>query len=290
MILRVQAPAKINRELRVGSRAPDGYHPILSRFTSIELADELEAEPAEGLSFSTQGEPSPADDSNLVVRAARSLAARAGVPPRARIRLTKRVPSGSGLGGGSSDAAAALVLLCRLWELRLEEKEIGDLAAGIGSDVPFFLLGGEADVSGRGERVDPREDIPGSEILLLVPPFPLSTEKVYAVYDALERSPRPIPSRLEIESSGRFFGPNDLASAVLQTDLRMATYLRTAREFASEVSITGSGSTIVLSGSSIDAWQIVDRHPEVRLYGSRTLGRREFRRRINPTAGGATWT
>ena len=159
MVLRIQAPAKINRELRVGSREPNGYHPILSRFTSIELADELEAELSDDLSFSTQGEPSPPDDSNLVVRAARSLAARAGIPPRARIRLTKQVPSGSGLGGGSSDAAAALLLLSRLWDLRLEEKEIEDLAAGIGSDVPFFLFGGEADVSGRGERVQPREDI-----------------------------------------------------------------------------------------------------------------------------------
>ncbi|HEY6928378.1 MAG TPA: hypothetical protein VJA66_01770, partial [Thermoanaerobaculia bacterium] len=208
----------------------------------------------------------------------------------ARIRLTKRVPSGSGLGGGSSDAAAALRLLSRLWELRLDEAAIANLAARIGSDVPYFLAGGEADVSGRGERVQPREDIPRSEILLLVPPFPLSTEKVYAAYDALEQSPRPLPNRLEIESSGRFFGPNDLARAVLQTDLRMATYLRTAQEFASEVTITGSGSTIVLFGASMDARQIADRHPEARLYVSRTLDRREFRRRINPTAGGATWT
>ena len=290
MIFSVEAPAKINRELRVGGRRPDGYHPIFSRFVSIDLSDRIEAETADQFSFSTAGEPSPSDDTNLVVRAARALAEHLRIAPRARIHLHKRIPSGAGLGGGSSDAAATLTLLSRLWGASLAPPEVASIAAGLGSDVSFFLVGGQADVSGRGEIVQPREDIAPSEIFLLVPPFPLSTAEVYAAYDLLERDSRPVPHRLAIEESKTFFGPNDLARAVLQTNSSMETYLRAAQAFADEVAITGSGSAIALSGISPEIRQLAQRHPEAKLYGSRTLGRQEYRRKTSPTGGGATWT
>jgi 4-diphosphocytidyl-2-C-methyl-D-erythritol kinase len=290
MILRAEAPAKINRELRVGARRPDGYHAILSRFCSIDLADRLEVESADGFSFSTDGEAAPTDDSNLAVRAAKALAHRLGTMPKARLHVTKRIPVGAGLGGGSADAAATLVLLARLWNARLAPEELSELAAGLGSDVPFFLVGGEVDVAGRGERVQPREDAPSSDVVLLVPPFSVSTAEVYAAYDRLEpgRS-RALPERLEVERSGRFFGPNDLAGAVLQTDSRMVNYLRAAEAVASEAAITGTGSAIALSGTSGELRRLADRYPEVRLFACRTLGREEYRRKTNPS-GGTTWT
>jgi 4-diphosphocytidyl-2-C-methyl-D-erythritol kinase len=290
MLLRSQAPAKINRELRVGGRRPDGYHAILSRFASIDLADELKVEPADGLSFSAEGEDTPADDSNLVVRSAQALAERLGIAAKARIHLLKRIPVGAGLGGGSSDAAATLTLLARLWNARLASDELADLAARLGSDVAFFLSGGQADVSGRGERVTPKEDVPTSEFFLFVPPFWLSTAKVYAAHDRLtQTSSSPLPQRLEIETSGRFLGPNDLAEAVLQTDSRMATYVRAAEAVASESTITGSGSAIVLTGISQEIRKLTVAHPEARLYACRTLNRDEYRRKTTPSGGG-TWT
>src|SRR5229473_1692918 len=113
MLLTAEAPAKINRELRVGRRRADGFHEIRSRLVSIELADRLEVEPA-------------------------------GVAPLARIRLEKRVPAGAGLGGGSADAAVALFLLAKLWGAGVKEEDLSRIAASLGSDVPFFLVGGQA--------------------------------------------------------------------------------------------------------------------------------------------------
>jgi 4-diphosphocytidyl-2-C-methyl-D-erythritol kinase len=286
MILRCEAPAKINRELRVGPRRPDGYHSILSRFTSLDLADRLEAEMADGLYFSTTGEPSPSDAANLVLRAARALAEKLGVAPRARITLTKAIPVGAGLGGGSSDAASTLRLLASLWKANLASQELTALAARLGSDVPYFLIGGEADVSGRGESVWPREDAPSSQIWLLIPPFPLSTAQVYGLHDQMAGNiSLEMPTHLEIEASGRMFGPNDLAGAVLEANPRMAMYLSAARTVATEVTITGSGSAIVISAVHTDPSDLRRRHPEVRLIACRTSTRDDFRRRTLPSGG-----
>lgn len=287
--LSAEAPAKINRELRVGRRRPDGYHEIRSRIVSIGLADRITVEPAGSLTLSCEGIPVAHGDSNLVLRAARALADRAGVPAAARIRLEKRIPVGSGLGGASADAAVTLLLLADLWRAPLRREEILEVAERVGSDVPFFLTGGEAEVSGRGERVAAREDESVAELLLLVPPFPLSTAEVYAAHDALRAAGTDLPERLEVENSGLFFGPNDLASAVLVLKPEMSAYLRSAREATREFGITGSGSTVVLRGTTWESerW-LAGRHPEITIIRARTLRREEYRRRIwNP--GGTTW-
>jgi 4-diphosphocytidyl-2-C-methyl-D-erythritol kinase len=285
MSLTCLAPAKVNRELRVGALRPDGYHQILSRIVSIDLADLLHAEPADSLEFSCDDPAVPAGDENLVVRAARLLAARAGVAPRARLRLEKRVPMGGGLGGGSADAAATLVALAKLWDLPAGAVPLPELAAELGSDVPFFLSGGEADVAGRGERVAPVEDGAGAELVLLVPPFSVSTAAVYGAYAGRGS----LPERLEVaaERGGRFFGPNDLASAVLQVEPRMEDYLRSARRVSLDTAISGSGSTIALHGVTPEGFHsLAERHPDARLLRCRTLPRREYQRLAQPTTGG----
>jgi 4-diphosphocytidyl-2-C-methyl-D-erythritol kinase len=288
-ILRADAPAKINRELRVGPLRADGYHEIRSRIVSIDLADTIEVASADELHFSSSGIPVPADDSNLVVRAARALAERIGRRPDARIHLTKRVPVASGLGGGSSDAARTLVLLSELWGSELSPDELAAIGASLGSDVPFFFVGGEADVSGRGEVVAPiREPArPSEDLLLVFPPFGTSTSEAYARVG----DPRsPLPDALEIETSGKFFGPNELAFAVLQERLDMAVLLDFARALASEAAVTGSGSTIVLKGASSDAAaRLTETHPEARLQRGRTLAREEYALRTE-SSGGSEWT
>ncbi len=292
MTLTGDAPAKVNRELRLGGRRPDGYQEIRSRVVSIDLADSLTVENGTGsLELLCEGLAIPCDDSNLVVRAARALAERLGRPPDARIRLNKRTPVGAGLGGGSSDAARALALLSRLWESRLAPPELASIAASLGSDVPFFLTGGEADVGERGERVTPLPDSPPEDLLLLVPPFPISTAEAYDAYRRRSRDSDEgrMPASLEVAESGKFFGPNDLAFAVLETNSGMRILLESARSSASECAITGSGSTIVLRGAARDAGERLGAlHPEARVIPCRTLSRDEYRLRTE-SLGGSQW-
>jgi 4-diphosphocytidyl-2-C-methyl-D-erythritol kinase len=280
VLLSAEAPCKINRELRVGSRRADGYHEILSRFSSIDFADRLEVEDAPGLELTCAGLPVPGGESNLVWRAARMLSEWLGIRPRARIRLEKRVPTGAGLGGGSADAAVALVLLSRLWGSAVSREDIAGIAAGIGSDVPFFLFGGDADVSGRGERVAPREDAPQTGLLLCIPPFSIPTADVYAAFARRTAGASRLPAGLEIESTGNFLGPNDLASAVLEVRGEMGAYLHTASKAAREFTITGSGCAVVLCGVTAEGERLLaESHPEATLRRVRTLTRGEYRRR-----------
>jgi len=289
-----EAPAKINRELKVGGFRSDGYHEIRSRVVAIDLADVIEVEAGEGdLVLLCTGLPVPSAESNLLVRAGRALANHLGRPAEAAIRLEKKIPVGAGLGGGSSDAARALALLARLWDARLTDDDLRAIAASLGSDVPFFLVGGEAEVTGRGEQVTPLPDSEPSDLLVLVPPFPLSTADVYAAHRRLQSgSPSDngrIPAALEVDSSRKFFGPNDLALAVLETKAEMSVLLDSARSLAPESAITGSGSAIVLVGAAADAEErLAARHPDARVFRSRTLTRGEYRLRTE-SSGGSQW-
>jgi 4-diphosphocytidyl-2-C-methyl-D-erythritol kinase len=284
MTLTCLAPAKVNRELRVGTLRPDGYHAMRSRMVSIDLADRLTAGPAERLEFSCDDPAVPGGDDNLVVRAAVLLARSAGIPPRVRLRLEKKIPIGGGLGGGSADAAATLRLLTRFWGLSERAGELVVLSEELGSDVPFFLSGGEAEVAGRGEVVTPLEDRPSVELLLLVPPFSISTAAVYRTYAGRGT----LPASLEVASDSypRFLGPNDLASAVLQVEPRMEAYLSSAKRATLDHAISGSGSAIALHGAASEApIALAASHPEARIYRCRTLTRHEFRRHTDPTGG-----
>ena len=285
-MLQAEALAKINRELRVGPLRRDGYHDVRSLFVSIDLADRIEVVPDPDLSLVCEGTfPVPSGAENLVWRAALSLARRFGVRPSGRIRLEKRIPAGAGLGGGSADAAVALRLLASLWRVNASTEDLLPVAAELGSDVPYFLFGGEAEVTGRGERVTARADGAPRELLLLVPPFSIRTADVYAAFDGI--GPKtPLAPRLSVDASEVFLGPNDLALAVQVMDFRMETYLRSLAALGCEFSITGSGSAIVasdLSGHS-EGW-LLERHPEVTLIRCRTVGREEYRRRTTSSGG-----
>lgn len=148
------APAKINLGLEVIGRRSDGYHDIATIMQTVSLFDTISVEPAETLTLSTdlQGVD---DAGNLVLTAARDLATRLDREPNVRIELQKGIPVASGLGGASSDAATTLQLLSELWSSHLPEDALNEVAAQLGSDVPFFLHGGTAFVSGRGERMQP---------------------------------------------------------------------------------------------------------------------------------------
>jgi 4-diphosphocytidyl-2-C-methyl-D-erythritol kinase len=177
--LTIQAPAKVNCSLEVLGKRPDGYHEIATVFQAVDLCDRLTLELASTISLDTGAANLPSDDQNLIVRAARCLQGAAGTAKGARIRLDKRIPVAAGLGGGSSDAAATLWGLNRLWGLRWSRKRLATVAVAIGMDVPFFLGRGRALAAGRGEELEPLAGGGGYALVLVNPNFPLSTREVY---------------------------------------------------------------------------------------------------------------
>ncbi len=156
------SPAKLNLFLEVVAKRPDGYHDIESVFLAIDLADTLSAEPADDgvVSLACDAPGVPLDETNLAVKAARLLARECGVRHGIHFRLEKRIPMGAGLGGGSSNAAAALRLANRLWGTGLADAELERLGARLGSDVPFFFHGGLCLCRGRGEIITPLAPFP----------------------------------------------------------------------------------------------------------------------------------
>ena len=179
-MLTVLAPAKINLSLEVLRGRSDGYHDLLSVVQTVSLADALSLRPGPGRSIRCLDHE--LERGNLAERAAGILAERFGVSDGVRIDLHKRIPVAAGLGGGSTDAAAALAGLSRFWELEAGCRELEPIAAEIGSDVPFFLQGGRARVEGRGEKVT-REATRGGWFAIAWPGIELATSAVYEAWD-----------------------------------------------------------------------------------------------------------
>ncbi|MDA8062192.1 MAG: 4-(cytidine 5'-diphospho)-2-C-methyl-D-erythritol kinase [Actinomycetota bacterium] len=233
---RLEAPAKLTLSLRVTGVRDDGYHLLEAEMVTVDLVDTLEIGPGDGLSVvgpadglgvvgpagrlsaaGATGAPVPADGTNLVNRALRALGR------QARVRLTKRIPAGAGLGGGSADAAAVL---------RWGGCQDLMVAAGLGGDVPFCLVGGRALVSGIGEQLVP---IPLAELedqafTLLTPPLGVSTAEVYRAWDRL--------------GGPRGERDNDLEPAALEVEPRLAVWRDRLGELTGEEPrLAGSGST-----------------------------------------------
>lgn len=170
--------AKMNLTLEILGKRADGYHEVRMVMQTIGLADRLEVAAADELSL-TCSNPVLATPDNLVYRAGRLLQEEYGVRMGAALRLEKHIPVAAGLGGGSSDAAGTIVALNRLWDLRLSLSEQQRVAARLGSDVPFFLTGGTALATGRGEKITPLPPLPRHWVVLVMLPVALSTAAVY---------------------------------------------------------------------------------------------------------------
>ena len=187
VILKRQAPAKLNLGLHVLRKRPDGFHDLETVFLRIPWADGLTARPAEQITLHCSDSSLTTDETNLVMKAALGLAEAAGVEAGAALHLDKRLPHGAGLGGGSSDAAATLGLLADFWRLDVPDETLHTLALVLGSDVPFFLGPDAAYATGRGEILTPLHDpatgavyrLPYS-LVVVVPPVRVSTAEAYA--------------------------------------------------------------------------------------------------------------
>lgn len=173
------APAKINLGLQVTGRRPDGYHELVSVMQTLELADEVSVESAPTVS-GRPSLPGLAAEDDLALRAAHLLRGTLGVTFGARVSVEKRIPAAAGLGGGSSDAAAVLTALNQLWEANVDHARLAQVAADLGSDVPFLVRGGTALATGRGEFLRDLPPAPMRHVVLVRPDIALATADVYA--------------------------------------------------------------------------------------------------------------
>src|SRR2546426_2399700 len=182
--LHLNAYAKVNLTLNVGGARSDGYHEIESVMHTIALHDSITLrEAGTGVEVLVTNSEVPNDQRNLVVRAAQLLREAFGVERHVQIELTKRIPVASGLGGGSSDAAVTLLGLAQMWKLRVDNRQLMELGGKIGSDVPFFLIGGAALALGRGERVRMLPPLPTTWVVIARPTIEITSEWAYKALD-----------------------------------------------------------------------------------------------------------
>lgn len=246
-----RAVAKVNLHLEVRGRRDDGYHELRTVFQTIDLADEIEIVVGGcGISIEVSSSEVPAGPENLAWRAARAFRRRWAPDTGVAIRLEKRIPVGGGLGGGSSDAAVVLRLLRKAVGEPRDPEDLIPVARELGADVPYFLLGGTALGLGRGDRIVPLAELPEREMVLVVPPVPVSTAEVFGDLGHLTAAD-PDPRIMAIVQSGQptwdavGFGSNDLERSVVSRWSVIGAVRRGLVEAGARVArLSGSGSSV----------------------------------------------
>ena len=283
MTITIHAPAKLNLDLRIVGRRADGYHHLRTLFQSIELHDTVRLSARPGpLTVRSRTLALPRDRANLVWKAADILwsdLGRRGPPSGVSVSIVKAIPMAGGLGGGSSDAASALRGLCALWKVSIGKSRLSELAARVGSDVPYFLTGGLVLGVGRGERLRPLPDLGRYWVVLAVPQFGVSSAHAYRWFD--RDSTRPDTAPLPRGWRGRLEAlHNDLEGPVSDKhpEIRLMVERLTGAG-AAHATMTGSGSTVY--GVYRERAAAIAGRRAVRLPGWRTLltrmvGRTEF--------------
>jgi 4-diphosphocytidyl-2-C-methyl-D-erythritol kinase len=283
--------AKINLTLRVGPARSDGFHDVRTLMQSVALADTLTVTARRGPFVLSGGGPGvPADETNLVWRAAASLWRALGQPggPRdAHVKLAKQIPAAAGLGGGSADAAAALVALNTIWGGRRSPSDLARLGAELGADVPFFLQGGTALGTGRGDEVYPVDDAARLSVVIIKPSFGVATAEAYRWLDE-DRGARMAEdtTRAREVDLGWTAGPvalvNDLQAPVARRHPGIGEMVDAlAREGTLGAAMTGSGSAVFGLFGESQAARAARRlqRPDWLVLVTRTLSRREAARR-----------
>lgn len=274
----VRAPGKLNLFFQVGDRQEDGYHDVASAYQAVSLYEDVYALPAADFSLSVSGSVDvsgvPVDDRNLALRAARAVAQRIGVDGGVHLEVVKHVPVAGGMGGGSADAAAALVACDALWGADLGSAELHRLATRLGADVPFALMGGTAVGTGRGDRLSPALARARFDWVVVVDDAGLSTPEVYARLDEIRerhapdiapppRAPEVEPGVLQALRSGDPVAlaehvRNDLQAAALNLHPALRDVLETGERAGALAGIvSGSGPSIAfLAGDAEDALEL----------------------------------
>lgn len=272
--MELRAYAKINWDLLIRGKRPDGFHLLDTVMVNVDLHDSLNFEASDNIRLTCSDASLPTDSRNLVVRAAELLAKHSGFSGGACIHLTKRIPAGGGMGGGSSDAASTLLGLNKLWNLGWTVEQLQPLAAELGSDVAFFLYGGWRRCLGRGEIVEAlegSENWPPVRLLLILPPWHVSTPLVYKAlhcpsqetvknrvrtFAAITQRLEHLTKSTQNTCTGLDFGlANDLTVAAQVVEPRLIILQRFLEsEFSGRWLMSGSGAVhFVISSNADDA-------------------------------------
>ena len=286
--------AKINFSLRVLGRRADGYHELRTIFQTITLHDTLTFAPldADRFELTCDAPDVPTDDTNLVTRAARLLRERFGTGRGARVELSKRIPAGGGLGGGSSNAAVALVALARLWEIETNAAELSELGARLGADVPFFFAGGTALGTGRGDQITPLEDARARHLVVVTPRVRISTAEAYKSLNAPNLTSDEAPANLLVSRAGADFAGSHCGG--LTNDFEPAIYGRHPEIESVRDALLGAGADCaLLSGSGSSVFGVFDSEAGAgralstlgaqagwQVFACKTLARDEYRRAL----------
>jgi len=243
--LTVAAPAKLNLFLHVTGRREDGRHLLETLFVALDFGDTIGlARREDGAIQRVGGWQGVAEEDDLAVRAARALQAATGCRAGVDITVTKRIPVGGGMGGGSSDAASVLLALNRLWNLDLPRSRLIEIGLALGADVPFFILGAPAFARGVGEVLRPLT-LPPMWIALIVPAVNVSTAEIFAAPQLTRDTPS---AKIDIFSEG--YGRNDLQDVAAARHPEIGAALTELRRHSPHARMTGSGSAVFASFAS----------------------------------------
>jgi 4-diphosphocytidyl-2-C-methyl-D-erythritol kinase len=293
-LLKLPSFAKINWILRILGKRADGYHEIATVLQSVSLCDELTFAVRDDNEISLRcNDPSvPVDESNLIVKAARSLSNQHG----ADITLLKKIPARGGLGGGSSNAAVTLLALNRLWGLGLSEGDLKQIGSELGADVPFFFSGGTAVATGTGTEVEEARDCPKQHLIIITPNASVSTATAYAALNAPSLTTPDSVSILSSSFTEPFFG--DSSQWPLHNDFEGVIFEKEPEISRAKTALLDAGARAALlagSGSSVfgifsdeaarnQALRNVRCEAGWRVFACHTLSRREYCQAISTGA------
>lgn len=281
--------AKINLLLRVLGKRADGYHELCTIFQTVSLCDYLTFTPSKKLTLTCDNARIPIDEKNLIVKAATILREKFNINSGAKIHLEKRIPSPGGLGGGSSNAAAALIGLLTLWKKEIELGDLCELGATLGADVPFFFFGGTAFGSGRGTEVFHLRDFAAKHILIVTPPIAISTAEAFNRLNAPDLTNKSSKSILQIcryEANSLYLRQSQLTNDFERTVFEIEPETARTKEKllalgALRALMSGSGASIVAVFESDEAKQSalagLRNEKHWRVFSVETVSRAEYR-------------
>lgn len=287
-MLTYRSYAKINLGLEIKETRPDGYHNILTIFQTVRLHDTIIVSHSENTEIVCDDPSIPQGEGNIVFKAAEALKKKCRSNAGARIEIKKKIPSGGGMGGGSSNAAVSLIALNEMWKTKLASVDLAKLGCSIGADVPFFLTGGTALGEEKGDVINPLDDLEVMDVLLAVPDFRVSTAEAYGRTDILlttkSRTNKIIPflkREKEISSLTNdfelFLFPEFPILEDIANNLNGLGAIKTG--------VTGSGSVVFglfPAGAGLEKFvpRLIAKFPAVNFLSTATLGRVEYQQTL----------
>ncbi|MCY7376952.1 MAG: 4-(cytidine 5'-diphospho)-2-C-methyl-D-erythritol kinase [Pyrinomonadaceae bacterium] len=285
--------AKINLLLRVSGKRADGFHELCTVFQTVSLRDYLTFGENKKIVLTCDDAKIPAGDENLIVKAAKLLQTEFGVTEGAKIHLEKKIPAPGGLGGGSSNAATALIGIVRLWELKIEFLDLCELGKSIGSDVPFFFYGGTAIGTGRGTEITQTEDFQAENILIVTPNVDVSTKDAFARMNAPDLTNKTSKSILKIcryEAESLYLRQsnlkNDFEATVFELYPETARVKKKLLDCGAEYALlSGSGASVfAIFDSDLKRREVFDELQNERawrVFAVETISRQDYQNQLN---------